>query len=238
MPSVTVFYSTSRLLREIFKPIFESECTDTNSLRLVQDLSEALHTACSNHTAIVVLDGDSMVGDWQNLGRTLDAHPSGTLPIMVLLRDRRSAILRYLQKLGLRGAFDTFQEGHKELLGALKCIGSGGSYWSPSLVHHILRETTIDRKEKTQLTPFEDEVMSVIGGGLDDIAASAILGVSASTIASTRKAIHRKVGVQQRSELISFAIRKGYCDAGGAGIIRARHNFRTKESVFPTLIGN
>jgi len=233
MTRVIVFYSTSRLHAEMFKPIIEWVGLEANSLRLVQNFSEAIGAIRSNGADVIILDGDSMLGEWQNLGRVLYEHSPIILQIMVLFRDRRSALLRYLKNMRLRGAFDVLLEGHKELREAIQCMCSGGSYWSLSLIHQLLCEITVERKEKTQLTAFEDEVMSVIGSGLDDSVASEILGVSASTIASTRKVIHRKLRIKQRSELISFAISKGYCDVKGSIIIPTRHNSRPKRSGLP-----
>ena len=63
-------------------------------------------------------------------------------------------------------------------------------------------------------------MLSVIGDGCDDLAAAGQLGLSPATISTVRRALHRKLGVQHRGELVRMAAQKGYVRFTPAGVER------------------
>jgi two-component system response regulator NreC len=60
------------------------------------------------------------------------------------------------------------------------------------------------------LTPREQEVLSVLGSGLDDEGAAQRLRVSRFTVGCHRRNIMGKLGVHRTPDLIRYAVNKGF----------------------------
>jgi DNA-binding CsgD family transcriptional regulator len=70
------------------------------------------------------------------------------------------------------------------------------------------------------LTNTERMVLGIIGDGTDDKAAARQLVLAVSTIRSVRESLHRKFGIQQKSELMACAERAGFVIRTSHGIVR------------------
>ncbi|HVS50796.1 MAG TPA: hypothetical protein VHD62_00475 [Opitutaceae bacterium] len=131
--------------------------------------------------------------------------------------DHAIAVLRSLP---IKGIFDSGTQGVEELEVALRDLAAGKWYWSPRILERILRRHVGSNSIFRRLTAFEQIVLTVLGGGIDDTTAAAVLDVSSETIGSVRRDLHRKLGVQHRGELIRVAAQNGFVRFTPGGIVR------------------
>jgi DNA-binding NarL/FixJ family response regulator len=134
-------------------------------------------------------------------------------------RDERSR--QALRGARIDGFFDAFSEDGAALAVAIRCVGNGGSYFSPSareFSHGPAPGTRLNLNQVLSL--IELQVFSVIGDGSDDESAGTRLGMSAQTVHSHRRAIMRKLGVQTRTELMKAAIQRGIVRITTDNVIR------------------
>lgn len=156
-------------------------------------------------TGVVVRDGDvlDVLPEWLN-GRK---HVRNAF---VITERKEPHTLHQLSKLPLVGVFDQLSEGLSDLDRAVKMVSMGTAYWSRSVIDaiamHCLPPTSVCRR----LTEAEKRVFAAIGDGSDDATAAERLGLKESTIASVRRALHRKLGVQHKGELLRLAIQLGF----------------------------
>jgi DNA-binding NarL/FixJ family response regulator len=138
--------------------------------------------------------------------------------LMVIVSDGESREFAALRSLPIQGVFDAVTENPRQLPLALHTVGTGGRYWSPSVLLRMRQEYhgSIFRL----LTPFEQIVLSIIGDGSDDAAAAQELELCPSTISTVRRHLHRKLGVQHRGELIRVAAQNGFVRFTPSGVFR------------------
>ncbi len=130
--------------------------------------------------------------------------------------------MHVLSTLGLIGVFDQTSEGQAELSRALATIAVGVRYWSPTIIEAIATHCLPPNSICRRLTLTEKRVLAVIGDGSDDSVAADRLGMKESTVASIRRSLHRKLGIQHKGELLRMAIQLGFvrialCDEGDSG---------------------
>lgn len=104
-----------------------------------------------------------------------------------------------------------------ELISALHSVYHGGVYLSSAITSHMALDYTryrnIALKAGTDgLTSREMEVLQQIAKGLTNQEAAEALNLSIYTVHSHRAKIMRKLGLDNRQQLINYALRKGYVD--------------------------
>lgn len=138
--------------------------------------------------------------------------------LMAIVSEGESREFAALRSLPVQGVFDAVTENPRQLPLALHTVGTGGRYWSPSVLQRMRQEyhASVFRL----LTPFEQVVLSILGDGSDDAAAADELKLSPATISTVRRHLHRKLGVQHRGELIRVAAQNGFVRFTPAGVLR------------------
>lgn len=140
-----------------------------------------------------------------------------TLVISAQLEERTLVALRCL---GVSGVFDTTHEDPASFTPALQTVLDGQLYWSDRAVKRA-RAAAIGRQSPCRvLTAAEQLMLAVLGDGCDDEAGARLLGLSASTVATVRRELHRKLGVSHRGELIRVALLHGFIRFTPRGVIR------------------
>lgn len=92
-----------------------------------------------------------------------------------------------------------------DLPAAVRDASRGKRYVSPSLTEKLgAREGKLDGDK---LTPREREVLRLIALGHTSVEIAGKLGLSPRTIETHRARIHRKLGLDTRAELVSYALR-------------------------------
>ncbi len=102
-----------------------------------------------------------------------------------------------------------------ELLGAIRSVHQGGIYLSPTMAAHMVGEYLHYRDKALRagvdgLTSREAEVLQAIAKGLTNQEVADALCLSVYTVQSHRANIMRKLGLENRQQLMKYAVRKGY----------------------------
>lgn len=145
--------------------------------------------------------------------------------VLVVTTHREHHFLSVLRMLAVSSVFDASTENSDRLVAALHATASGGRYWSPSIDENSSDDGVHAGFINRILTTNERVVLSVIGDGRDDDTAAVELGVSAATIATVRRDLHRKLRIQHRGDLIKFAAQYGFVRFTSRGVERPGFRF-------------
>jgi two-component system response regulator NreC len=102
-----------------------------------------------------------------------------------------------------------------ELLTAIRVAAADEVYLYPSLAKMLVQERFAEDDEEEiggsleQLTPREQQVLSLLADGLSNAEIGQKLTISPKTVARHRENIMRKLNMHSRTELVKYAIRKG-----------------------------
>ncbi len=113
----------------------------------------------------------------------------------------------------LKGAFSN------DLVFAIKAVHQGKTYLDPSIAGKLVNTAISgsrgdDKQGLNSLTEREREVLKLIGQGRTNHEIATTLHLSPNTVQSHRSRIMDKLKLQNRAELIKFAIHAGLVDAG------------------------
>ena len=106
----------------------------------------------------------------------------------------------------------------EELLKAIKVANSGDVYLYPSLAKLLVKDYLIDQESQEKensiddLTPRQKEVLTLLGEGGSNLEIAEQLNISPNTVARHRENIMQKLNLHSRTELVKYAIRKGYIE--------------------------
>jgi len=104
-----------------------------------------------------------------------------------------------------------------ELLSAIRSIHQGGVYLSATMAAHMAAEYISHQGRAIRagddgLTAREVEVLHLIAQGLTNQDAAKALHLSVYTVQTHRANFMRKLGLENRQQLMRYAVRKGYLD--------------------------
>lgn len=133
--------------------------------------------------------------------------------ILIVTSRREPGLIDALRRLPIGGVFDTATDGMENFLTALREVERGCTYWSKSVLETIHQDCLSPFAPLRRLTPTERSVFAVLADGRDDKSASAMLGLRPSTVSSVRRAIHRKLNVRHRGELMRLGMLYGFTSA-------------------------
>lgn len=131
-------------------------------------------------------------------------------------RDEHSrATLRALE---IHGFYDYASENETTLLPAIRRVGEGKTYFSPTWQKFDLG----DRKPSLSalLTNAELQAFAIMGDGSNDQAVAARLGLSDHTVRTHRESIMRKLNLHARAELMLEAQYRGVVRIAGKRVLR------------------
>ena len=103
----------------------------------------------------------------------------------------------------------------EELLTAIRVAASGGVYLYPSLAKLLVKDYLLgeqengDEENTNDLTPREQEVLTLLADGDSNNEIAEKLSISPKTVGRHRENIMRKLNLHSRTELVKYAIRKG-----------------------------
>lgn len=164
--------------------------------------------------------GDTLDGDALDLIARCAQPPRLARHVLVVALRSEYRTLAALRTLPIDGVFDPTSESPAAFSRVLQDVLGGLRYWSPGILEKLQQLGESPTALFRILTDFEQMVLSVIGSGCDDSEAAEILRLSPSTIASTRRDLHRKLGVQHRGDLVRVAAQKGYVRFTPEGVER------------------
>jgi two-component system response regulator NreC len=103
----------------------------------------------------------------------------------------------------------------EELMKAIHVAASGEVYLYPSLAKLLVKDylanepTTSDEQHLNNITPREQEVLTLLADGDSNAEIADKLSISPKTVSRHRENIMRKLNLHSRTELVKYAIRKG-----------------------------
>jgi DNA-binding NarL/FixJ family response regulator len=139
--------------------------------------------------------------------------------IRVVTRRLELHVVSVLRQIPIDGVLDSESESIDRCEHALRAIYQGEGYWSPRFLDcavQCMSPSAICRI----LTPTERLVFSEIGDGSDDLVVAERMRRKSSTILSVRRALHKKLRVQNRGHLIRIAVQYGVVRISPDGIVR------------------
>lgn len=111
---------------------------------------------------------------------------------------------------GIQGYVDKNLQSTDVLKSAIQLVASGGVFFTP-VVQEVRRALGRDPDAFSKvLSGREQELLSLLGRGLDDSEAASALGVQPQTIHSHRRNILRKLNLNGTKQLIRYALEHGF----------------------------
>jgi len=154
--------------------------------------------------------------------------------ILVVTHRSESQVIHALRGLGVSGIVDSRYDGTQQVSEAIRRVGLGGCYWSPSL-QAILQGSEPLAQMQRLLTSTEMYLLAMLGDGSDDETAAHRLQLSVQGVHAYRKRIHRKLGIQHKGGLMVAALQTGLVRITAEGVerpglemLRSRCMFRRK----------
>ncbi|HRO24043.1 MAG TPA: response regulator transcription factor, partial [Promineifilum sp.] len=105
-----------------------------------------------------------------------------------------------------------------ELASAIRAVSRGEVFIHPSLAGRLVqdylqrRDVEVQEQPTGDLTPREQEVLTLIAQGLSNNEIADQLVISAKTVDRHRENIMRKLNLHNRVDLVKYALRKGLID--------------------------
>lgn len=147
--------------------------------------------------------------------------PQSKVVILSMYDDEASVV--QAMRSGARG-FVIKKASHADLLAALRTVARGGTYLSPEVSDKFLecvRKGDFRRRNSpvlSALTPRELQVMRLIAEGKTSKEIAAVLDLSLETVRGYRKALMRKLSVNNVAGLTQIAIAEGLARPAGRGV--------------------
>jgi DNA-binding NarL/FixJ family response regulator len=111
---------------------------------------------------------------------------------------------------GIQGYVDKNLQSTDVLKTAIEIVASGGVFFTP-VVQEVRRSLGRDPGAFSKvLSEREQELLSLLGRGLDDAEVAAKLGVQPQTIHSHRRNILRKLNLSGTKQLVRYALEHGF----------------------------
>jgi two-component system response regulator NreC len=105
-----------------------------------------------------------------------------------------------------------------EVLDAIRHVAGGGAFLRPAVTTRLVQDylervgTGEESDSYNKLTEREREILGLIANGHTNAQIAQLLVISVRTVESHRANIMEKLGLQNRAELVKYALRKGLLD--------------------------
>ena len=134
--------------------------------------------------------------------------------IIVLSMHEDRAYLRRVLEIGISG-YVLKRSAPEELIGAIRAVAAGGTYLDPAIAGLIVgraEHSGIARSSdcSAELSAREAEVLQLAAAGYTNREVSTRLRVSVKTIETYKTRAMAKLGLDTRSELVRYALVKGW----------------------------
>ena len=139
---------------------------------------------------------------------------SPKIGVVVLTAHEDESYLRELCKAGASG-YVLKRSAGDELIEAISTVARGGLYFEPSLASRALahRLGPVPAKPSGgsgELSDREKEVLILLAWGYSNKEIAASLSISVKTVETYKFRIGQKLGFRSRTEMVQFAMRKGW----------------------------
>ena len=141
-------------------------------------------------------------------------HPDVKVLILTMHKDKEYLYLSL--SAGAKG-YLLKEDADKELFSAIEKVRQGKTYISPYFSEEVVNDLVQVGKDDMKtifdtdpLTPREREVLKLIAEGKSSKEIGNLLFISVSTVNNHRASIMEKLGLNKATDLVKYAIRKGY----------------------------
>jgi DNA-binding NarL/FixJ family response regulator len=178
---------------------------------IAADGREALQLVAETHPDVVLMD-ITMPGmsGLSALERITSSYPDVRV-IMLTMHDNEEYVAQAL-KAGAAG-YLLKDSDLAELDIAIRSVVRGGSYLTPSVSRHVIRDFThrpvAEASPFERLTPRQTEIVQLIAEGHRNAEIAAILGMSTKTVETHRTQLMARLDVHDVTGLVRYAIRVG-----------------------------
>ncbi|MDB5101574.1 MAG: response regulator transcription factor [Cyanobacteria bacterium RYN_339] len=140
----------------------------------------------------------------------------GTRVLMLTMHEDDEYLFRTIQAGG--SGYVLKKAADDEVLDAIRHVAAGGAFLRPAVTTRLMQdylervETGEESDSYNRLTDREREILGLIAGGNTNAQIGTLLVISVRTVESHRANIMEKLGLQNRAELVKYALRKGLLD--------------------------
>ncbi len=181
---------------------------DFHVLGHVQNAAEALHVCTEHHPEIVCLD-INLPGEVRGVELIHKLrHVSPSTGIVVLTNLVEGPIVHQALRAGAT-SYLLKSISADELANAIRDAHLGQSTLSPEITQLLIHTLSTRAPDEHQLTPREYQILGLIAQGQSNRAIAQELNVSVSTVQFHVKNILAKLGVHNRIEAATIAVRQG-----------------------------
>ncbi|HWN96078.1 MAG TPA: response regulator transcription factor [Methylomirabilota bacterium] len=140
--------------------------------------------------------------------------------VLILAGHRGKDMVRDVVRSGAPGYLSK-TASPSELVAAIECVHRGGTFFTPEVAQTFFEEfvrnggKVLDAGPKP-LSARERQVLQLIVEGLPNKQVAANLQLSVRTVEKHRQRVMRKLGVRRATELVKFAVTRGWVDLNAA----------------------
>ena len=137
--------------------------------------------------------------------------------VLALTMHEDKGYLRRLVRAGASG-YLLKRAASQDLLHAMRVVAAGGTYLDPTLAGDVLagfagKPAGQGLRREDELSEREVEVVRLIARGFSNKEIAAQLDLSPKTVETYKARSLEKLGLSSRSDLVSFAVHRGWLDA-------------------------
>jgi DNA-binding NarL/FixJ family response regulator len=182
---------------------------------VAEDGHEAIELVRSSAPDVLLLDITMpRLGGLGVLTRVMVEYPA-TRVIMLSMHDNEEYVSRALQA-GASGYL--LKDSDLAELGlAIRSVMRGGSYLTPAVSRHVIRDFTHGQPAHEspfeRLTPRQTEIVQLVAEGHRNAEIASILGMSIKTVETHRTQLMARLGIHDVTGLVRYAIRVGLVPA-------------------------
>ena len=177
------------------------------------DGQSALRMAIELRPDVIVLDLSMPGMNGVRVAQSLRTQvPQCHILILSVHEDR--AYLRQLFETGVSG-YVLKRSAPEELIAAIRAVAAGGTYLDPAIAGMVIgrgsqRGTMRDDQRRTELSARETEVLQLAAAGYTNKELSLRLRIGVKTIETYKARAMEKIGLDNRAELVRYAIARGW----------------------------
>ena len=170
---------------------------------------EAVEKALAARPDLVLLDVGMPRMTGLQAAREIRSHLPEARVLMLSMHDDEHYLFEAL-KAGASG-YVLKREADQDLVGAVRAVARGEAFLTNAAERSIIRQWMADgaRGPVVPLTPREEEVVKLIAEAHTNAQIAQILHLSEKTVENHRANLMRKLGLQNQTELVRYALRRG-----------------------------
>ena len=206
-----VFVDNCRLWTSALEKCVAADA-DIQLLSVVPSIPLAVEAVARHAPSVLAFRLDATDARHRSLGRNLIRDTPGAHGLAYSLTDYDPLDEAWAAASGFKGYVGSF-DGLEVLIGAIKAVGAGGSYFLKSAgdleVDVSDRDEHVYARALRTLSAREIEVFRLTGDGMCCKEIASTIGINAKTVETYRMRIREKMGLRGSGDLLRVAIRSG-----------------------------